>query len=328
MLFARTTFFVALITVLVLVFAPSLAAAQDQQDRCTVGSFISDLYNLSLSGRSFDADLWFWSVCPKADRQPLRSMEYINANGVETSLDSTTPRGDLFWSNRKVVGNWRHDWDVSSYPFDRQTLRMIVEEGTDDVRLFGYEPDAEHSTYDPGIAVPGWRIAGFRILPVEHLYPTSFGDPSLAAGTGALFSRLSIEVDLVRDGLLSFLKLTAVVYVSAALALMSFRLDATSIFGDRIGLLVGALFATVISMNAANGELGSTDQLTLIDLIHVLCLVLIVTAMLLALRANRRTAKGAEAAPLREQDLRNMMVCGALFVLANVALVGNALLAK
>ena len=142
MLFARTTFFVALITVLVLVFAPSLAAAQDQQDRCTVGSFISDLYNLSLSGRSFDADLWFWSVCPKADRQPLRSMEYINANGVETSLDSTTPRGDLFWSNRKVVGNWRHDWDVSSYPFDRQTLRMIVEEGTDDVRLFGYEPDA------------------------------------------------------------------------------------------------------------------------------------------------------------------------------------------
>ena len=145
---------------------------------------------------------------------------------------------------------------------------------------------------------------------------------------GALFSRLSIEVDLVRDGLLSFLKLTAVVYVSAALALMSFRLDATSIFGDRIGLLVGALFATVISMNAANGELGSTDQLTLIDLIHVLCLVLIVTAMLLALRANRRTAKGAEAAPLREQDLRNMMVCGALFVLANVALVGNALLAN
>lgn len=302
------------------------AQAQQTPDRCKTGVFVSDLHDLSQINRNFDADLWFWSVCPTAERQPLKSMEYINANRVVTSLDSTLPRDGAFWSNRKVVGEWRHDWNVSSYPFDRQTLQMVVEEGIDDDRAFAYDADTERSTYDPDIHLLGWRITGFRIVPLAHDYPTSFGDPTLAPGAGAEFSRLSIEVDIERDGLLSFLKLTSVVYVAAILALMSFRIDPSENFGDRFGLLAGSLFATVVSMSVANDQLGSNDQLTLIDLIHISCLLLIVAAAVLTLVANRMVRAGRDIATLRRLDTRYLVGFAALFVIFNIAMVARALI--
>lgn len=313
---------------IVLLLAPLPALAQSAPERCKTGVFVADLHDLSQTARNFDADLWFWSVCAGADRKPLQTMEYINANKVITSLDSTLPRNGGFWSNRKVVGEWRHDWNLSSYPFDRQTLQMVVEEGVDDDRAFAYDADTERSAYDPAIHIPGWRITGFRLVPVDHDYPTSFGDPTLAPGAGAQFSRLSIEVDIERDGVLSFLKLTSVVYVAAILALMSFRIDPSENFGDRFGLLAGALFATVVSMSVASDQLGSNDQLTLIDLIHISCLLLIVAASILTLLANYRVRLGRSIEALRQLDVRYMLTLGGLFVLFNMAMVARALIVR
>jgi hypothetical protein len=305
--------------------APASAQQIRTPDHCRTGAYITDLYNLSQPDRTFKADVWFWSVCDKPTRRPLQSMEYVNASQFNITLDSTAPRGDQFWSNRKVVGTWRHVWNVANYPFDRQTLTMVVEEGLQDVRSFYYDADGENSSYDPSLDIPGWRITDSRIVPNAHQYPTTFGDPSLTINTSAEYSRLSIEVDIQRDGFLSFLKLTAVVYVAAALALMSFRLNPIRHFGDRMGLLAGALFATVISMNSANSELASADQLTLIDLIHIACLILILSAAMLTLINNRAGTTDRDV--LRRRDYISLVSAAGAFVGINLALIGTALLA-
>ena len=301
-------------------------AAPATPQTCTVGAYVADLYNISMPDKSFDADLWFWSLCADPTLTPLHALEFINANSAEASLDSTLPRGGLAWSSRKVVANWRNDYDVTSYPFDKQTLKMTVEEATLDNRQFVYTPDTAHSTIDPAVQPPGWRVVGFRVEQGERLYPTSFGDPTLAAADGAEFSRLVISVDLQRDGLLSFLKLTAAVYVAAALALISFRLDPATVFGDRMGILAGTLFAVVISMTTVSGQLGSNERLTLIDLIHVSCLILIVAAALLGVRQNFLSQRGVDAATLHRIDGRYLLGPSVAFVLVNVVLVGGAVL--
>ena len=315
-----------LIAVLVTVLSPLAAFAQSAPATCKTGVFVSDIYKVSQPTRSFDSDLWFWSVCPNDDHRPLQTMEYINASKVDASLDSTIPRGAAVWSNRKVVGTWRHDWNVADFPFDRQTLHMVVEEGVDDSRTFVYDPDIQRSGYDNRIDIPGWKITGFRLTPSLETYTTSFGDPTLAVDASSDFSRLTIEVDIQREGLLYFLKLTAVAYIAAVLALMSFRIDPLEDFSARFGLLAASLFATVVNMSSANSQLGSADQLTLVDMIHIGGLLLIVGTAILALVSNHLVIHGHDQAANRRADLRYLITCAVMFAIYNVALLIDVLI--
>lgn len=305
--------------------AAAPVVAQNRPTVCNTGAFVSDIYNLSQPNRSFDADIWFWSNCSTSDREPLRQMEYMNANRLVIGLDDVLRRGNSWWSTRKVTGTWRVDWNVASYPFDRQTLRMVVEEGIDDLRQFSYEADTARSNVNPDIAIPGWQVTGFHIADDVRQYMTTFGDPNLAPSAGSEFSRLTIEVNIARDGMLSFFKLTAVVYISAILAMLSFRLDTETNFGDRFGLLVGTLFSTVVSMSVVNNTLGSDDQLTLIDLIHISCLLVILGGVILTLIANYRAKRGADPASLRKVDFYSQFAVAGTFVLVNASMIGLAL---
>lgn len=313
----------ALILVGLLLCGPAIA--QTRPVVCNAGAFVSDIYNLSQTNRSFDADIWFWANCPTEERKPLRQMEYMNANRIVVGLDDVINRGNVWWSTRKISATWRIDWDVAAYPFDRQTLRMVVEEGIDDTARFSYSADTARSAASPDIDIPGWRVTDFRVAVDTRRYPTTFGDPNLAATAGSEFSRLTVEVDIARDGLLSFLKLTAVVYISAILAILSFRLDASTNFGDRFGLLVGTLFSTVVSMSVVNNALGSDDQLTLIDLIHISCLLVILGGVILTLIANYRAKRGVDPALLRRTDFSSQFVVAGAFTGLNALMIGLAL---
>lgn len=322
----RVRTLVAPCAILLIVLAlTSAASAQMRREVCPTGAFVSDIYNLSQTNRSFDSDIWLWSNCLSAKREPLRQMEYINANRVVVGLDDVINRGTTWWSTRKITGTWRVDWDVSSYPFDRQTLRMVVEEGIDDLRAFAYDADIGRSGISPDIVIPGWRVTEFRIADGVHPYLTTFGDPNLAPTAGSEFSRLTIEVDIARDGLLSFLKLTVVVYISAILAILSFRIETATNFGDRFGLLVGTLFSTVVSMSVVNNTLGSDDQLTLIDLIHISCLLVILGGVIVTLVSNYRAQHGAELRKLQAMDGYAAWTVSLLFVAANAVMIGLAL---
>lgn len=301
------------------------AAVPSQPERCKVGIFIVDLHQLDIQKKSFNSNFWLWSLCATEQRQPLKSIEYVNGNSTAASLDQVLLREGVYWSTRKIDGSFRHDWDVRNFPFDRHVMTIAMEEGIDDTREFQYEADQAKSGYDQRIDIPGWRITGFRLVPTERQYATTFGDPSLPANASASYSRLQAEIMLSRDSFTSFFKMASVVYVAATLALLSFlfHLDAASAFGSRISFLAGSLFATVINMRVASTELGSNEGLTLIDLIHITVLILILTATMLTIAADRRLETG-KAQSVRRFDLRNLILCAVVFVVANIALVATA----
>lgn len=311
-------------------FDPALAQSS-APDVCKIGIFVVDMHDLDVAKKTFGTNFWVWSICATEQRQPLKSMEFVNANSTSAVLDSVLPRGGAFWSSRKISGAFRDDFDVRNFPFDRHDLTVSMEEGVEDTRQLVYEVDQAKSGYDPRIAVAGWRIAGFRLVQTSHPYATTFGDPSLPANASAQFSRIEAHVQVLRDSYTSFLKMASVVYVAATLALLSFLfyLDAPSSFGSRISFLAGSLFATVINMRVSSAELGSHDGMTLIDLIHVTSLILIISATILTIIADRRLSadRGGGTATrdaVRRFDLRNMIVCGMLFVAANIALIAHA----
>jgi hypothetical protein len=310
---------------------PPAAAAQPATapSLCKMGIYFVDLHDLDISKKLFDANFWVWSLCPRENLTPLKTLEFVNANRIASSLDQMQVRDGVFWSAKKIDGTFRHDWNVRNFPFDRHVLRISIEEGMDDARTFLYEPDLPASGYDRRIALPGWKLDGFRLLSATRHYETTFGDPTLTHETPAEYSRLDAEITVSRASLTSFLKMTSAVYVAATLALLSFlfHLDSASSFSSRISFLAGSLFATVVNMRVASSELGTNDGLTLIDNIHITVLLLVIAATVLTILSDRRMRKG-KAERIRHFDRVNMAWCAGLFIAANAILIGMAIIAE
>lgn len=47
---------------------------------CRLGAYVADLHALNTRQQTVNADIWFWSVCPRADLEPIRRFEFINAS--------------------------------------------------------------------------------------------------------------------------------------------------------------------------------------------------------------------------------------------------------
>ena len=83
-------------------------------------------------------------------------------------------------------------------------------------------------------------------------------------------------------------------------------------FSSRLGLLVGALFAVLVNMRAADTVIGDTGRLTLVTEIHLATLGLIVALAVLALRDWWRFES---ALPLAYPNWTELAVTGGLSTL-------------
>lgn len=287
-----------------------------------VGIFITSLHDLDLIGGSFGVDYWVWSVHP-SELDPLENLELYNAKEADADLDLKEERGDQEWSQRKVSAVVHHDWDLSNFPFDSQVLNIVLEEGAADTSTLVYSADITNSGYNEDIRLEGWRITDFSIEERTVDYATTFGDPDISSGSS--YARLVASVQIEREGATGFLKLVAGVYAASAIGLLAFLMvpDIPPIFGARMVVLVGSLFATVISLRASEAVLGSTQSLSLLDKIHIVAMVYIFIAALIAVFARKTCESGKEELAKR-RDRVWLRVLGISFVLINGLLISMA----
>jgi hypothetical protein len=242
---------------------------------CPIGVYITSLRDLDPVGDSFGIDFWVWSVHPPGDN-PLDSLEFVNAKQIETRLDRTTERGDREWSRLKARATVLHDWDLTDFPFDRQTLTLDLGIAGSEAEACGV--DRAGSGYHKGISPEGWRIAAFDVERHTRENATDFGDPA-RSGRNAQ-EHVLVSVELQRESVVGFVKLVAGVYAAIAIALLSFLMapDQAPIFSGRMTVLVGALFATIVNMQVGNSVLSSPEAVSLVDEIHIIALVYVFIA--------------------------------------------------
>jgi hypothetical protein len=284
---------------------------------CPIGVYVTSLRDLDPAGDSFGIDFWVWSVHPPGD-DPLDSLEFVNAKQIETRLERTTKRGDREWSRLKARATVLHDWDLTDFPFDRQTLTLDLGLAGSDALACG--ADRAGSGYDKGIAPEGWRIAAFDVERHTRENATDFGDPARSGRSAQ--EHVLVTVELQRESVVGFVKLVAGVYAASAIALLSFLMapDQAPIFSGRMTVLVGALFATVVNMQVSNSLLGSPEEVSLVDEIHILALAYVFVAAVMAVVSWRDYASGRESRA-RRRDLVSLCVFGASFLVINAILI-------
>ena len=284
-----------------------------------IGIFITSLHNFTVTGGTFGVDYWVWSV-HSPGLNPLQPLEFHNAEEADTDLDLTEERGDQEWSQRKISAVVRHDWDLSNFPFDRQVLDIVLEEGVADTTTLVYSADTANSGYNEDIYLEGWHITDFGIEERTVDYATTFGDPDISDESS--YARLVASVQLERENTTGFFKLVTGVYIASAIALVSFLMNPehANIFGARMGVLVGALFATVLSLRASEAVLGTTESVSLVDKIHIIAMVYIFIAALISVLVRKAYESGREELAKRRNRVW-LWVLGISFVLINGLLI-------
>jgi len=142
----------------------------------------------------------------------------------------------------------------------------------------------------------------------------------------SLYNRLTFTIDLARDDLSGFFKLTAVVYAAFVFSLISYlmHLETTTAISPQVGLLAGALFATAVNLVTASSVLGTASGLTLVDKIHVVVLVYILVAGVVAIVSRVLVERGWTAPAIARLNSWAGLMAAVSFVLINVLLIAAA----
>ncbi|MFD0007890.1 hypothetical protein ACFVJ4_36515 [Streptomyces sp. NPDC127178] len=251
--------------------APAASAASS----CRVGAYVTDLYGLDVSPRTIKADFWLWSVCPSADVDVSRRLEFTNATQVSQSDRSGEKVGGEHWSQVKVSGTFRQQFNLREYPFDTQDIQIQVEDFHRNASQFTFVSDIKNSGYDHAISLDGFTIRDFGVQVRTRSYQTSFGDPRITHGKSSQFSQFVIELKLDRVDVAGFIRQVWPAYVAFLIASISYAMwttDFLTVLGARFGILGASVFSVVLSMRSTSLT-GTLFGVTLIDQIHLATLL-------------------------------------------------------
>ena len=289
--------------------APAPAAS------CTAGAYVTDVWNVSPESGLFSARVWLWTVCPDAATEVLQSASLPNADTVDKSMYSVTPKGGRTWSEILLQGTFKHRFDASNFPFDRDELDIVLT-APFGATGFRYRPDTANSTFDPKIQISGWRITGYHVTTVEQGYPTTFGDPTVPAGQSSIYCRLYVRITVARSDPTTFWRVTGPMFIAWMVSFITFLfvLDADGLEGA-IGALGAALFAVMLNLQQADSLNPSAHGLSLIDRLHLLTMLYIVLALSASVAAWRANRRGADRATVRRRTFQTLVASTAGYFL-------------
>ena len=288
---------------------------------CRVGAYITDVYALDTPRQTVDAGIWFWSVCPRPELEPLRSAEFINASRTAVVDRNSVRKDGRFWTYEKVLGTYREDLSLGNYPFDRHTLEFVVE-ATQDRTQFAYVPDTAQSNYSPHIRLPGFSVNGLQVLESADHYRTTFGDPGAHSATGSSYSQFVVRLRVARADVPDFLRETWPVFASFIVALATFLVWVeheapvlTGVLGARLGLLGAALFTIVVNQRAVGQSLGTMTGLGLLPQIHLWTLLFVLVCVVAATYSWRVCLRPGYEAQARALNRRIALIAGLLYLM-------------
>ena len=302
--------------------APPGTGDEKGPEEVLAGVYVSNIQAVSLATNSFDADFDVWLRWRNPDLDPTAGVEVMNPY-MAWGLVSTPvhdkpqrqPDGSLLWVTR-YQGSFNAPLSLSDYPFERQTLRIIIEDGIDPTRKIVYRPDTDPLTLDPEVTLPGYHIGRPEIDFGEFTYESTFGEVG-STRADRTYPRITVRIPLsspAASGIVKTILPLGIVLIAAALALVIpvDHMDA------KIGLAITALLALVAMHWGVSSSLPAASYLLMIDVLYLLAYAA-VTAILAVTITGVWVARsrGGQAATTVER--RMLGVIGAALLVGVIA---------
>jgi hypothetical protein len=167
----------------------------------------------------------------------------------------------------------KDSWRINNFPFDRQRLRLGIENSQFDASSLVFVADTLGKHFDPRFTLRGWNIDSFIVSTGIKQYETGFGDESLEK-PHTEYSTFRVRIAIDRDATELFWKMFLGMYVSFLISYLCFFIHADHI-DSRFGLSVGALFAAIGNKYIIDSSLPDSTSFTLVDTLHGITLFFI-----------------------------------------------------
>lgn len=242
-------------------------------DTVYTGIYITSIHDIDFKQKEYTTTFWLWLKYKNKDFDFLQNLEVPQAKTVSRSFATIDTSDNKVYILMKLQCVMKDSWRIDRFPFDRQKLRMSIENSQYDSRSLIFKPITTGKQYDPRFTLKGWVIDSFKVSAKLRTYETNFGDDELP-GARSEYSSYRVTIELDREALGLFGKMFLGMYVAFLIAFTCFFIHSDNI-DDRFGLNVGALFAVVGNKYVIDSALPESSSFTLVDTLHGLTLVLI-----------------------------------------------------
>jgi hypothetical protein len=265
--------FVVLIVFFLLLAAPAVPAAADSQDdaplNATIGVFVMSLYDLSLTDNSYNAVFWVWLIFPEGiDAPPISedSLEIVNAKSFERLFYFDLVKGGRHWVSMKYNTVLMHNWNMADFPFDKQLLKIEIEEAEYDASTIRFVPDRIDSNVNSEIKIPGWKVERYSIESRLDINETTYGDPVLSEKS--VYPETIVTITLKRDGTRLLFNLLTAAYIAFILGIMVLFLHPDYIDARKV-VLTSAMITIIGNHYIISATLPEIPTFTLVDLVMI-----------------------------------------------------------
>jgi len=292
--------------------------AQATPDTVKVGAYVMSVHDINFHDKEYTARFWLWFLYKNKEFDFVKQLDITNAKSIDEPQLLEDSIGHELWSMLKMKCTMKENWNVLDFPFDRQHLKIHIENSLFDRNNLVFKPDRKGSKFDPDETLAGWKIKNFRVNVDEKLYETGFGDYR-PGKDHQVFSAFNIEMDIERNAWGLFLKIFIGMYVSFLIAMVGFAPNPWDV-EPRFGLPVGGLFAAVGNKYIIDSILPESTAFTLVDTLHSMTFfaifaILVVSAICLKLHDQEKKEQC-----LRVNKIGSRLV-GIVYVAANIILV-------
>lgn len=269
---------------LLLCLSPALVQAQP--DTVKVGIFVTNLYDLSLTQNEFKGTFWMWfvykdnAICEGDTMRMLNQVELPNTKDFRFNSKDMEVKGGLYWETQQCWATFVQRWNVDHYPFDRQVLRIHLEDAEKDTSALIYIADKKNTVVDKALQLNGWYIDSVSIDRIDHVYNSNYGDPTMADGE-SVYPGVVMEIHLSRDAAGIFFKFFALAFLSFIISYLLLFVN-PRLIDARLALAVGAIFGAVGNKYIVDSSLPENASLTLSDQVHIVVFGCIFIGILLS----------------------------------------------
>jgi hypothetical protein len=290
-------------------------------DTVKTGIYVTSIHDIDFKQQEYTVDFWLWMRYKNPDFDFSHNLEVPLAKTVDKYFETIDTTGGSVFILMKLQCVMKDSWQITNFPFDKQVLRLSLENSQYDSRSLVFVPDSSGKHFDPRFTLPNWRIDTFRVMVGTKAYETTFGDETLAK-PHTEYSSFRVRINIGRDATGLFWKLFIGMYVAFLIAYVCFYIHADSI-DSRFSLSVGALFAVIGNKYIVDASLPESITFTLVDTLHGITLLFI----LCIIAANTYSLWLVKQNKLRQANKYDMIIAQVLFVLyavLNIYFISNA----
>jgi hypothetical protein len=313
--------FVVAIVSMICLFLSNKAHAQEAPDTVKTGIYITSIHDIDFKQKEYAITFWLWLKYKNKDFDFMQNLEVPQAKSVTRSFATTDTSDNQVYLLMKMQCIMKDTWRIRNFPFDKQRLRLSIENSQYDSKSLVFVPDTVGKNYDPRFTLSGWRINNCVISIGIKKYETTFGDPTLTVPHSE-YSSFKAILNISRDAGGLFWKMFLGMYIAFLIAYICFYIDPDEM-GSRFGLTVGALFAVIGNKYIIDSSLPETTSFTLVDTLHGVTLFFIF-AIIAATAYSLKLVKENKPIKAKKFDMVAAQVSLLVYVLMNIYFIVQA----